>query len=93
MLSASSCLALSPLLDEPLSCKTTPASPKGTPGVAQSDSHYAEAQVRFPFTCTLRAASGAALSTQGNASLAVSFRIYTRSSEQARSEYKPHLQR
>lgn len=95
-----SCLALrfiNHCLTDLLSLQTTPTSPKGTPGVAQSDSHYAEPQVRFPFTRTVRAVSRAQQSTaqhagrQANASLAVSFRIYTRNREQARSSWKPRL--
>lgn len=55
------CASLSPsinsCLTDLLSLQTTPrlTSPKGTPGVPQSDSHYAEPEVRFPFTHTGRA--------------------------------------
>lgn len=59
------CLLLScststhPCLIDLLSLQTAPTSSKGTPGVAQSDSHYAEPLVRFPLTHTVSAASGA----------------------------------
>lgn len=66
-------------LTDLLSPANNPHLSKGTPGVAQSDSHYGEPQVSFPFTRTVRAVSGAQHSTQANASLTVSFRIYTRS--------------
>lgn len=64
LLSASVCLAHAPpsinhCLTDLLSLQTTPTSPKGTPRVAQSDSHYAEPEVRFPFTRTVRVVSGA----------------------------------
>lgn len=66
-----------------LSLQTTPTSSKGTPGVAQSDSplRRASSQISLHLTQSEQRAeqSRAQHSMQANASLAVSFRIYTRS--------------
>lgn len=83
-----------PLLDwPPLSANNPHLSPKGTAGVAQSDSRYAEPQVRPPFTRTVRAVSRAKHCLQANASLSVSFRIHARKPEQDHSSCSPRLRR
>lgn len=82
-------LSINHCLTNPFLAKQPPPHPKALPVWHRVTPTMLRLKSDFPSL----AASGAALSTQGNASLAVSFRIYTRSSEQARSEYKPHLQR
>lgn len=83
-----------PLLDwPPLSANNPHLSPEGTPGVAQSDSRYAEPRARPPFTRTVRAVSRAKHCSQANTSLSVSFRINARKPEQEHNSCRPRLRR